>query len=90
MSQPTTRTFDLTKLLTGPYYCSGCAGRVCDAVEALEGVTVAVCNLEEGKLDVTYDHGVISHRDLEGAVERLALEAADRAAHAAYRITGLD
>lgn len=90
MSQLTTRTFDLTKLLTGPYYCSGCASRVCEGVEALDGVTAAVCDLPEGKLEVTYDHAAISHRDIERVVERFALEAADRVGHSAYRISGLD
>ena len=90
MSELTTRIFDLTKSLTGTYYCTGCAGRVCDGIESLEGVASADCDLEAGTLAVTYDHGAISHRDLERAVERLALEAADRVGHAAYRITGLD
>lgn len=90
MSGLTKHTFDLTKLLTGTYYCTGCAGRVCEGAEALEGVASAACNLEEGKLEVSFDPGVISLHELESSVARLALEAADRVGHAAYRITGLD
>lgn len=85
-----TRIFDLTKLLSGPYYCTGCAGRVCAAAESVEGVLSAVCDLEAGSLEVAYDPSTIAERDLQKVVERLALEAADRVAHAAYRVTGLD
>lgn len=85
-----TQTFDLTKLLSGPYYCSGCATRVCEGAESAPGVTSAECDLEAGTLSVTYEPSAISQRDLEAFIERLALEAADRVAHATYRVTGLD
>lgn len=90
MPGPVTQNFDLTKLLTGPYYCSGCAGRICEEARGLEGVSEATCDLEAGSLAVTYDPSVVRERDLEIAVRKLALAAEDRVAHAAYRVTGLD
>lgn len=90
MPAPITHTFDLTKLLKGPYYCSGCAARVCQGTEALAGVSATSCDLDSGSLVVTYDPAEVSLKELERVVEHLALEAADRVAHAAYRVTGLD
>lgn len=85
-----THSFDLTKLLKGPYYCSGCAGRVCAGAEALKGVSGSRCDLDSGTLEVSYDPAEVSLKELERVVEHLALEAAERVAHAAYRVTGLD
>ena len=90
MAESLTRTFDLAKLLSGPYYCTGCAGRVCEGVEAFPGVSSTRCDLEAGTLEVSYDPAEVNVRELERVVEHLALEAADRVAHAAYRVTGLD
>lgn len=90
MARLLTHTFDLTKLLSGPYYCSGCAARVCQGVEALPGVSASRCDLESGTLEVDYDPADVSLAELESVVERLSLEAAERVAHAAYRVTGLD
>lgn len=90
MATTDTRTFDLTSLLSGPYYCVGCAGRVCKDVLATPGVTAADCDLEAGALSVTYDPSTVRPADLERLVARLALAAEDRVAHATYRVTGLD
>jgi copper chaperone CopZ len=90
VAAPLTQTFDLTKLLSGPYYCSGCAGRVCEGVTELRGAQSAECDLEGGTLTITYDPAEVSPAELEAALARLALEAEGRVAHAAYRITGLD
>lgn len=90
MSQLATQTYDLTKLLSGRYYCSACAARVCGEAELAEGVTSAHCDLEEGELTVTYHPSAIKPAELQALVERLALEASDRVLHAVYRVTGLD
>lgn len=90
MSELVTHTFDLTKLLSGPYYCSGCAARVCGQAEEVSGVASARCDLEAGGLTVTYDPSSIKRAELQALIERLALEASDRVSHAAYRVTGLD
>lgn len=90
MPQPTTHTFDLTALLTGPYYCTGCAGRVCEAVLAVPGVLEAGCDLESGTLTVAFDAELVTVAELQPLIERLALEAEGRVMHAAYRVAGLD
>lgn len=90
MTTPLTHTFDLTKFLSGPYYCTGCAGRVCEEVLSVEGVSAAECDLEAGGLSITYDPGVLHLRDLESVIGRIALAAEDRVMHATYRVTGLD
>ena len=90
MTEPLTQEFDLTKLLSGPYYCVGCAGRVCRDIAALSGVVDSACDVEAGTLTVTYRPRELHARDLETAVRRLALEATDSVGHAAYRLTGLD
>lgn len=90
MATPLTHTFDLTALLQGPYYCTGCAGRICEDVTAVPGVLGAECDLDGGTLTVTYDPAEASLGELQAVVARLALEAEGRVAHAAYRVTGLD
>lgn len=82
--------FDLTKLLSGTHYCTGCAERVCGAAAALDGVLAAECDMDAGTLEVTHDPRSLSARDLEAAVRRIAVEASDGVRHAAYRLTGLD
>ncbi|MHB8762276.1 MAG: heavy-metal-associated domain-containing protein [Coriobacteriia bacterium] len=90
MFRPLTHTFDLTKLLQGPYYCSGCAARVCERITAHRGVSASQCDLDGGTLSVTFDPSEIGLRDLESLVQHAALEAEDRVSHSAYRVTGLD
>lgn len=90
MPEARTDTFALAELLQAPYYCSGCAVRVCEGTRVLPGVRSAECDLEEGKLSVTYERELLPEKELAEAVRLLALEAAHRAAHAAYRVTGLD
>ena len=90
MAHESEREFDLRKLLPGDFYCAGCAGRVCEAMTALDGVLDAGCDLEGGTLTVRFEPKRISAADLEALAVRAALEEAGRVAHAAYRVTGLD
>lgn len=90
MPRMRTTDFDLTKLLSGPFYCTGCAERVCDAMLGAEGVESASCDLAGGTLTVTYDESALGASELEALVRRLGLEASERVKHAAYRLTGLD
>lgn len=90
MAHEDQRIFDLRSLLPGEYYCSGCAGRVCEAARAIEGVTDASCDLDEGVLTVLADAHALKGRDLEASITRIALEETGRVGHAAYRLTGLD
>lgn len=82
--------FTLAELLQAPYYCSGCAVRVCEGVRLLPGVLAAECDLEAGTLAVTYERELLPQGELAEAVRLQALEASHRAAHATYRVTGLD
>ncbi len=90
MAGPHTHEYDLTTLLPGERYCPACAGRVCDALTGLEGVTQAECDLAIGVLSLTRDPKLLSGAALESTLRRIVVEAADGVAHAAYRITGLD
>lgn len=88
---PTAReTFQLQALLPAPYYCLGCASRVCDAVRGVAGVTEAHCAAEEGALDVTYDPLAIDAEELAARVRELALSVTGAVGHAVFRLTGLD
>lgn len=86
----TTRSFDLTRLLPGPRYCAGCAGRVCRGLDGVPGVLETRCDLEGGTLTVTYDPESLVEGPLEELVERLALDEAGVVGHAVYRLEGLD
>lgn len=90
MAGPHTHEYDLTSLLPGPRYCSSCGERVCTAIAEVDGVIEATCDAELGALTVTRDPKQLSRGDLDGLVHRIALEATDSVAHAAYRLTGLD
>jgi copper chaperone CopZ len=90
MASPHIHEFDLASLLPGERYCPACAGRVCDSLSGLDGVLESGCDLESGTLSVTRDPKRLSASALETAIRRIAVEAADGVAHAAYRITGLD
>lgn len=90
MSNLREHAFELRGLLSGQYYCIGCAGRVCDAITLVDGVTDASCDLDVGVLSVTFEPHVIPLHELEALVVRLALEEGGRVGHAAYRLTGLD
>lgn len=90
MAHEDQRTFDLRSLLPGEYYCSGCAGRVCEAARTIEGVIDASCDLDEGVLTVLADSRTLKTRDLEALITRVVLEETGRVGHAAYRLTGLD
>lgn len=81
---------DLIDLLPGTHYCAACAERVCSRIAELDGVKIAECDLEEGKLTVTRLGRRLSAEAFESAVRRIALEETDSVAHAAYRLTGLD
>lgn len=89
MAGPHTHEYDLTLLLPGERYCPACAERVCAALAMVKGVAESSCDLERGVLTVTRGRG-LSAAALEATVRRIAVEAADGVAHAAYRITGLD
>jgi len=86
----TTRSFDLTRLLPGPRYCAGCAGRVCRGLDDVPDVLETRCDLEGGTLTVTYDPESLEERSLEELAERLALDEAGVVGHAVYRLEGLD
>lgn len=90
MDREATRTFDLTRLLTGHNYGIGCAESVCEAAQARPGVLGAWCDLESGTLQVRYDPSALRVREVDDIVTRLSFEAAGRVARAAYSVTGLD
>ncbi len=90
MPPTATETFQLQALLPAPYYCVGCASRVCDAVRTVAGVTESVCAAEEGALAVTYDPLAITAGELAARVQELALAVTGAVGHAVYRLTGLD
>ncbi len=90
MSAPRTHDFDLMSLLAGPFYCTGCAERLCSGLAALPGVVSTGCDFEAGTLTVTHDPKILGPHDLESTVSRLAHEVSDQVGHATYRITGLD
>ena len=85
-----TRTFELKGLLKGPFYCIECAQRLCGSAARLPGVIETSCDIEVGTLVVGFDPAMLRERELAEHVERLAHEASGSAAHAAYRLTGLD
>lgn len=90
VSREAERVLDLRALLPGDYYCAGCAGRVCEAVAALVGVSDVGCDLDEGVLTVSYGQKAFSAAEIEAQVVRLALEETGQVGHAVYRLTGLD
>lgn len=90
MTPTASETFQLQALLPAPYYCVGCASRVCDAVRGIAGVTDAVCAAEEGALAVTYDPLAIDAGELAVRVRDLALSVTGAVGHAVFRLTGLD
>ncbi len=90
MPHTASETFQLQALLPAPYYCVGCASRVCDAVRSVAGVTEAVCAADEGALDVTYDPLALSAEELAERVRELALSITGAVGHAVYRLSGLD
>ncbi|PKQ20652.1 MAG: hypothetical protein CVT66_03560 [Actinobacteria bacterium HGW-Actinobacteria-6] len=83
-------TFQLLALLPAPYYCAGCAERVCAQASGIGGVIEATCMAEEGSLAVTFDPLAISSERLGERVRELALEVTGAVGHAVYRLTGLD
>ncbi|PKQ37152.1 MAG: hypothetical protein CVT59_08810 [Actinobacteria bacterium HGW-Actinobacteria-1] len=90
MTPTASETFQLQALLPAPYYCLGCASRVCDAVRSIAGVTEALCAAEEGALDITYDPLALSAEQLAARVRELALSITGAVGHAVFRLTGLD
>jgi hypothetical protein len=90
MAEPRIHVFDLTTLLTGAFYCAGCAERVCAATSGLAGVSDAACDIEGGTLEVTHDPKALPPGELDAQVKRFALEVSDSVGHASYRLTGLD
>ena len=90
MTHKDQRIFDLRSLLPGEYYCSGCAGRVCEAFRAIEGVADAACDLDEGVLTVIVGTRALPARELEAHITRIVLEETGRVGHATYRLAGLD
>lgn len=90
MHEASTDIFKLSELLEAPYYCSGCAMRVCEGARVLPGVRSAECDLEAGTLAVVYERDLLPERELAEQIRLLALAQAHRTEHAAYRVTGLD
>lgn len=90
MTPTAKETFQMQALLPAPYYCVGCAGRVCDRVGAIGGVIEATCMPEAGALEVTYDPLAISAEELAARVQELALLVTGAVGHAVYRLSGLD
>lgn len=70
--------------------CAECVSRLCDAVASLDGVESAVCDQAGGTLTVCWDAGAVSLDAIERRVLVSARGLAERYAHTAYRLTGLD
>jgi len=85
-----TEELDLTRILPGSRYCTGCAERVCERVRAIPGVTASRCDVVSGVLSIDHDIRELPARRLAEGVRRIALEEADAVVHAAYRLEGLD
>lgn len=85
-----TDIFELQALLPSPYYCLGCAERVCGAITKVPGVIASTCTPAEGELSVTYDPAVVTGGELSERIRALALEISGGVGHAMYRLTGLD
>ncbi len=85
-----TDTFELQALLPAPFYCVGCADRVCSRIAKVQGVVNSRCVAEEGELEVTYDASIVTAGELAGLIRALALEVSGAVGHAVYRLSGLD
>lgn len=83
-------TFELRDLLPGEHYCAECAERLCAATSRLYGVLDSGCDTDAGTLEVVFDAGVATAESIGTEVARLGSEITEAAAHAAYRLTGLD
>jgi Cd2+/Zn2+-exporting ATPase len=90
MTEHVTREFDLSGLLATPYYCLGCAGRLCGRLEGIEGVEGTDCDIAGGSVRVTFDPHRVSEDAIERALIELAREASESVSHAVYTLTGLD
>jgi len=90
MSDVSTRVFELKALLAEPFYCTECAQRMCAGASRLPGVTASSCDLETGRLTITYDPGVLSRAELDDSIRVLSAQETTSVAHAAYQLTGLD
>jgi len=90
MTTHTTDIFELQALLPSPFYCLGCAERVCGAISKVPGVLSSTCVPEAGELTITYDSEVVSGGELSDRIRSLALEITGGVGHAMYRLSGLD
>ncbi|WP_244472416.1 heavy metal translocating P-type ATPase [Methylobacterium sp. Leaf108] len=63
-----------TTVAVGGMTCASCVGRVERALAAVPGVTSASVNLATGRATVHHPEGVVTRRDLEGAIEAAGYE----------------
>ncbi|WP_244475580.1 heavy metal translocating P-type ATPase [Methylobacterium sp. Leaf466] len=63
-----------TTVAVGGMTCASCVGRVERALAAVPGVTSASVNLATGRATVHLPEGVVTRRDLEGAIEAAGYE----------------
>lgn len=90
MAEQVTREFSLAALQSTPYYCGGCAGRVCEQLDSTDGVDAIECDAGAGSVRVTFDPARISASAIEQELLALTRNASDEIGHASYALTGLD
>lgn len=64
-----------TTLSIGGMHCEGCAERVANVLERLEGVQAAKVSLEDKEAHVTHDADIPSFEQMKEAVEKASYEA---------------
>jgi copper chaperone CopZ len=71
-------------------YCAACVERLRHAVESLPGVEFAEVDTRTSTLTVVHDLTILPEDAIEAEAHRLGLEIGGGAAHAAWRVVGLD
>jgi len=90
MSAQASATFELPQPPASRVRCLECAGRACEALSALPGVTKVECDPSGGAVRVDFDPERTTEADLAMSLHGFGMELAETLHHVAWRITGLD
>ena len=83
-------TLRIPVLMPSAVYCASCVEKLRTAVQALPGVEFAEVDRRTSTLTVVHDTAALPEERIEDEARRLGLEIGGGAAHAAWRVTGLD
>jgi copper chaperone CopZ len=90
MSERATATFELPADEASRVRCMACAGRACEALGKVPGVSHVDCDAPGGMVSIEFDPARVGESDLQVEMERFGLELAESVRHEAWQVTGLD